>query len=258
MLEKLAGVRILFFQWMLLAVPILVLTATLMFWTMSRLFPPVQADATTVGEYVRARRSEMHGWTRGQKNTLAAFLVAVFLWIFPGVVATVLGPDSSLYTFCERHIPEGRVALLAALLLFFLPTSWKSRRFTLKWSDAMRIDWGTILLFGGGLSLGGLMFSTGLADALGRGIIGWSGGRFRLGVDCDRRRHRHPPHRDDVEHGHFQHGRSGGDRARGVDAREPRATSDRRLPGREHGVHVPVSTPSTPSSTGRAACRSRR
>jgi sodium-dependent dicarboxylate transporter 2/3/5 len=36
------------------------------------------------------------------------------------------------------------------------------------WRDAARIDWGTILLFGGGLSLGKLMFDTKLADAIGQ------------------------------------------------------------------------------------------
>src|SRR5262249_18070101 len=35
-----------------------------------------------------------------------------------------------------------------------------------------RIDWSTLLLFGGGLSLGGLMFETGLARALGEAIFG--------------------------------------------------------------------------------------
>ena len=62
---------------------------------------------------------------------------------------------------------EGVVALVAAILLFFLPVSFKDREFTLEWERAAKIDWGTILLFGGGLSLGGLMFSTGLAAKIG-------------------------------------------------------------------------------------------
>jgi sodium-dependent dicarboxylate transporter 2/3/5 len=37
------------------------------------------------------------------------------------------------------------------------------------------IDWGTIVLFGGGLSLGRLMFTTGLAEALGRAMVRLAG-----------------------------------------------------------------------------------
>ena len=42
----------------------------------------------------------------------------------------------------------------------------------MSWEQAVRIDWGTILLFGGGLSMGALAFSTGLAEAMGRGADG--------------------------------------------------------------------------------------
>ena len=175
MLEKLAGVRIFFFQWMLLAVPILLVLAGCMFAVMSLLFPAGRLDAGPIGERVRERRRDLGPWSRGEKNALAAFLVAVGLWVTPGLVASVAGPGSDLYKACERHIPEGVASLIAALLLFFLPTDWKARKFTLSWSEAARIDWGTILLFGGGLSLGALSFSTGLADALGRGVVTWSG-----------------------------------------------------------------------------------
>ena len=48
---------------------------------------------------------------------------------------------------------------------------WKNRRFTVTWNDSVKIDWGTILLFGSGLSLGGLMFSTKLADFIGNMVI---------------------------------------------------------------------------------------
>jgi solute carrier family 13 (sodium-dependent dicarboxylate transporter), member 2/3/5 len=54
--------------------------------------------------------------------------------------------------------------------LFCLPVRWRQREFTLTWNEARRIDWGTILLFGGGLALGDLMFSTGLAKWLGTGL----------------------------------------------------------------------------------------
>ena len=71
----------------------------------------------------------------------------------------------------ETHCPEGIAALIGALLLFVLPGG-RGRR-ALTWEEAARIDWGIILLYGGGMALGKLSFSTGLADAIGRGLTGW-------------------------------------------------------------------------------------
>ena len=43
------------------------------------------------------------------------------------------------------------------------------------WGKAVRIDWGTLMLFGGGISLGKAMFDTGLAKAVGHGITDATG-----------------------------------------------------------------------------------
>ena len=40
------------------------------------------------------------------------------------------------------------------------------------WAEASRIDWGVVLLYGGGFALGVLSFQTGLAEAIGRGLTG--------------------------------------------------------------------------------------
>jgi di/tricarboxylate transporter len=45
-------------------------------------------------------------------------------------------------------------------------------QFTLSWREAKRIDFGTILLFGGGLALGDLMFTTGLSEWVGERLSG--------------------------------------------------------------------------------------
>jgi sodium-dependent dicarboxylate transporter 2/3/5 len=66
------------------------------------------------------------------------------------------------------QMPEAVVALIAALLLFVLPTNLREGQFTMTWKEAVHIDWGTLLLFGGGIALGELMFQTGVADALGK------------------------------------------------------------------------------------------
>jgi sodium-dependent dicarboxylate transporter 2/3/5 len=87
------------------------------------------------------------------------------------VVALVTGTGSPAFRWFDERLPESVVALVAAALLFILPVNWSQRRFTLDWNQAAHIDWGTILLFGGGLSLGDLMFKTGLADVLGRGLV---------------------------------------------------------------------------------------
>jgi sodium-dependent dicarboxylate transporter 2/3/5 len=58
-----------------------------------------------------------------------------------------------------------------------LPINLSKRQFTLESADFQRIDWGTILMYGAALSLGVLMFRTGLAEAAGHGLFNWLGTR---------------------------------------------------------------------------------
>lgn len=108
--------------------------------------------------------------SRAEKNTLIAFGITVTLWILPGIFAVVTGTDSSVYEFVSGRLDEGVVAVFGASLLFLLPTDWQSREFTLRWSDAAKIDWGTIILFGTGIIFGSLIADTGLAETIGTSI----------------------------------------------------------------------------------------
>jgi sodium-dependent dicarboxylate transporter 2/3/5 len=98
------------------------------------------------------------------------------------LLALLLGTKAPLVVAAGRVLPEGVVALLGAGLLFVLPVSWKERRFTMTWNRAATIDWGTLLLFGGGLALGGAMFRTGLAKAVGDGLVSLTGARSEIAL----------------------------------------------------------------------------
>ena len=175
MLETILGKKISFFSWMLLGVPLAAVTLALLIFFFKALFRIKRKQLENLGQQIQAKRKAVGNWTKGQKNTLIAFLTAVTLWILPGLIAILGSTSSGLYEYYNSRIPEAAAAILAALLLFVLPVNWKQREFTLTWREAVRIDWGTILLFGGGLTLGSLMFSTGLAEKLGFWIISLTG-----------------------------------------------------------------------------------
>jgi sodium-dependent dicarboxylate transporter 2/3/5 len=174
-LDALAGVRIPFFHWMLLGAPIaLVMLAILLGWLRFALPPDV--PAARAGGAGLLAQAALPPLSRAERNVLAAFGATVAGWVLPGLLAVALGSESAGVRAVQRILPESVVAILGAALLFVLPVDWRARRFTLAWSDAARIDWGTLLLFGGGLSLGGAMFRTGMAQALGDGLVAWTGG----------------------------------------------------------------------------------
>jgi sodium-dependent dicarboxylate transporter 2/3/5 len=155
-----------FLRWCLVGLPItLLLSGGLALWM--RLLAPVRdLDLPTLRAYLHEERSKLGPWQRGEVNTLLVFLTVVTLWVTPGVLALV-APDHVQKAFRER-CPEEVTALLAPVLLFLLPVDWKRRQFSLEASDFLRVDWGTVLLFGAGLSLGTLMSRTGLAQVVGQ------------------------------------------------------------------------------------------
>ncbi len=174
-LGELAGVQIPFLYWMVIATPIaLVMLALWLLYARWALPADVATPGAWRGELAAARVAQ-GPLSRGQRNALLAFALTVTGWLLPGLVALALGAEAPLARALDRLLPESVVAVLGAGLLFVLPVDWPARRFTLSWSEAVRIDWGTLLLFGGGLALGGAMFRTGLAAALGQGLVAWTG-----------------------------------------------------------------------------------
>ena len=173
MLERYLGADITFFQWMLIGVPAMLImfaAVAVQFYFVGARGVVLGADSTRIlADEVR----KLGPVSRGQRNVLIAFGVTVALWIAPGVFAILgLGGMDFARTY-DRVMPESVAALVGALLLFLLPLDWRKRRFTLSWDEAARIEWGIVMLYGGGLALGEMAFQTGLAETLGEGITAW-------------------------------------------------------------------------------------
>jgi sodium-dependent dicarboxylate transporter 2/3/5 len=163
-----AGVHIGFLEWMAIGVPAaLLLSAVAGGITLFRARRGVRALGAIEMEPPRP-------WSRGEVATAVCFGLAVLGWIVPSLCQAAGLPFAEVLV--ERAHP-GVVALLACLPLFLVPDPSSREQGqsaappVLPWRDAVRIDWGVILLFGGGISLGAQLEETGLASAMSRGIV---------------------------------------------------------------------------------------
>jgi sodium-dependent dicarboxylate transporter 2/3/5 len=175
LIEQATGARIGFLSWMAVGVPVALILLAALCGIILWLFRPSARSIPGQRQRMAQQQEALGPLSRGERNSLLAFGAAIALWVGPGLPGLWLGADHPLVRALAERLPEGVAALLAASLLFVLPINWRARAFTLRWEDAARIDWGTVLLFGGGIALGRMMFDTGLAQALGQGVVEASG-----------------------------------------------------------------------------------
>ncbi|MXY26024.1 MAG: DASS family sodium-coupled anion symporter [Acidobacteria bacterium] len=170
-IQEQLGVRISFVEWMLFAVPITVVFMAIVFVYLNWAGRTGIREIPGAEKIIAERRAALGPWKPGERNAIIAFGVTVSLWVGPGLLPLVLGREHPFAVAVLGSMPEAVAALTGAILLFLLPIS-RTERSTLTWKQAAQIDWGTILLFGGGLSLGTLSGATGLAQVVGEGITG--------------------------------------------------------------------------------------
>jgi sodium-dependent dicarboxylate transporter 2/3/5 len=122
---------------------------------------------------LRNEHTSLPPWSVGERNVVLAWGVAIVLWLLPGALVLTGTSTTPFGRAYAAAVPESVAALLGASLLFILPVDRRAGRSTMSWDDAARIDWGTILLFGGGVSIGALVYSSGLATTIGTGLTRW-------------------------------------------------------------------------------------
>ena len=171
MIGDLLDVRITFVEWMLIAAPVSLVLMLIVFVYLNWVGRTGVKEIPGAEKIIAERRQALGPWRQGERNAIIAFGITVVLWVGPGLLALFLGREHPIAQSVLTSVPESVAALSGAVLLFLLPIS-ATQRATITWKQAAQIDWGTILLFGGGLALGTLSATTGLAQVVGEGITG--------------------------------------------------------------------------------------
>ena len=97
-----------------------------------------------------------------EKMVLLIFVGTAFAWITRSFLLQKLIPN----------LDDTIIAVIAGILLFILPASKSKNRKLINWEEAVKLPWGILLLFGGGLALAQGFKTSGLAE--------WIGGQLTL------------------------------------------------------------------------------
>jgi solute carrier family 13 (sodium-dependent dicarboxylate transporter), member 2/3/5 len=163
-LEETYGIEIGFAEWMIVGVPVVIIGIPLIYFVLGRiLFKPSFASIPGGRSLFREELTRLGRMSSAEKRVGLVFLTVALLWM-----------TRPLLRGFVPGLSDSGIAVLGAISLFIIPVRRHSREKLLSWKSAVRIPWGVLLLFGGGLSLAAFISSTGLAGFIGESIGGLS------------------------------------------------------------------------------------
>ncbi len=158
------GLDLGFAQWMIIALPLMVVMLLACWWLLSR---PLRGHAANpeVARMLAARRQALGPMSTPERRVLVVFGLVALAWMFAPLLKKIDGLSG---------LNDTVIAIAGALLLFAIPSGDATRpsRRLLDWTTAERIPWGVALLFGGGLSVAAAMEAHGVSGWLGDALSG--------------------------------------------------------------------------------------
>ncbi len=157
--SEMYGIDISFAKWMLFGVPLSVVTMIGVWVYLVKVAFPMQLKELPGGRgVIQKERDALGRMSFEEKLVLFVFSFAAFFWI----TRTFLPIQ-----FVQDHFDDTIIAIMAAVMLFILPSRQAREGSLLTWNDAKNIPWGILLLFGGGLAIANGFKESGLAQWIG-------------------------------------------------------------------------------------------
>jgi sodium-dependent dicarboxylate transporter 2/3/5 len=163
-LQNQLGIEISFARWMLIGVPLVLVFVPCVWLLLTRVIYPVSNRANPGAfQLLKAESLQMPAMQRGEKLTLMVFAATALAWVF----RPLLNQLQVAGVRPLEGLTDPGIAVLGALLLFVLPADSEHRRFVMDWETAVKLPWGLLILFGGGLSLAAALDASGFSAFLG-------------------------------------------------------------------------------------------
>ena len=162
-------VQIGFGQWMIVGVPLaVVLMAACWFLLTKVLFKPEIDEIPGGRKLIDDELAKLGTTSAGERRVLVIFVLAALAWVFVPLVTDWVGADTP-------PITDAGIAMTVGVLLFLLPAGAARGVRLLDWDSALKLPWGVLLLFGGGLALSAQFSSSGLTEWIGEVASGLGG-----------------------------------------------------------------------------------
>jgi len=173
-IEQSTGREILFHEWMAFGVPVVLVMVPLAWTVLTRICFPFESRLVRGGSTVVQQELDALGPMSKAERRVAVVMVSMALmWSFRQILVD-WDALTNLLPFVAR-LKDMHIAVAAGLAMFILPSGVAPRGGALlDWESAVKLPWGVILLFGGGLSLAAAIGKTGLAVYLGEAMSGLS------------------------------------------------------------------------------------
>jgi sodium-dependent dicarboxylate transporter 2/3/5 len=114
--------------------------------------------SSAVKNHLHELREELGPMSVAEHRVAIVFGCLIFSWMFRKPITEALGISG---------VSDAGIVMTAAVILFLLPSGNDNSPRLMTWEDVLRLPWGVLILFGGGLSLAGVVADSGLALWLG-------------------------------------------------------------------------------------------
>ena len=165
--QQMTGYEIGFMDWMLLAMPLVLILLFLLYVLVTRICLQPEKLEGDVAKVVETEIEKLGPVSTAEKRVMGIFLVTALCWMFRALLNEIL----------PVALDDTGIAIMAGVAMFLMPSGTEKGKPLLQWDDAQKVSWGIILLFGGGLSLAKGMEVSGLVGILGQTMADWSAGQ---------------------------------------------------------------------------------
>lgn len=154
------GREIGFAEWMMLGLPVVAVMLPVAWLTLTKLVFRLEAkDVANAPQLIRERLAKLGKITTPETRIAIVFSIVALCWIFRRFLVKIPGLE---------NLSDSAIALIGAVALFIVPAGGGNKGAALlNWEAAVKLPWGVLLLFGGGLSLAAAISDSGLAVWLG-------------------------------------------------------------------------------------------
>ena len=150
-IEKTFGKTITWLDWFIAAAPFGVLMSIALYFVMTRMMPPEVAEVPGGVEEIKKSLADLGPMKASEKKLLALSLILIGFWATEGIL----------------HRFDTSTTTITAVALMFMPGIG-----IMTWKEAQpKIPWGTVILFGVGISLGTALLQTQAATWLANIVV---------------------------------------------------------------------------------------